>query len=164
MYTLNFFKAHWEIVFYIAGHICIMGQFHMVMKSVLIRRYTQALVPFHTGCLPVFIPFLLCTGFHEKLHFHLLKLPHTENEPTCYDLITESLPGLCYTKGDLHTSCLLHIEEIHKNTLGRFRAQVYNICFLGHRANFCREHQVELAHICPVAGSAYSTAYFIVFN
>ena len=161
--AFHFLEAHREIIFYITGHIGIVRQFHMIVKAVFVGRYAQAQVPLHACFLPVVIPLLLRAGLHEKLHFHLLKLPHTEYKSTRHDLISECLARLRYTKGYLHSARFLHIQEVHKYTLGCFRPEVDHICFLSHRAYFGGEHEVELAYIGPVAGATYSTAYLVCF-
>src|SRR4051794_34024210 len=118
-------------------------------------------MPLEAGLLPVFIPFFLCARTDKELHFHLLKLTHTEDELTGYDLVAERLTNLGDTKGYLHACRFLHVEEVNKDTLCGFGAQVNGISFFGNRAKLCREHQVKLANICPVACAAYRINNFI---
>src|SRR4051812_17630476 len=108
-------------------------------------------MPLEACLLPVFIPFLLRAGTDKELHFHLFKLTHTENKLAGYNLVAERLTNLGDTKGYLHACRLLHVEEVDEDTLCSFGAQVNGICFFSNRAKLCREHEVELANICPVA-------------
>ncbi len=90
----------------------------MVMEAVVVIAETESPVPFHPGLLPVAEPVKLGPRFHEELHFHLLELAHAEDELTCHNLIPEGLAYLGYPEGKLHPPCLLHIEEVDKDTLG----------------------------------------------
>src|SRR6476646_7703197 len=110
-------------------------------------------MPFQAGFLPVLVPFFLCARTDEKLHFHLLKLAHTEDKLAGYNLVAECLTNLGNTKRYFHTCGLLHVEEIYEDTLCSFWAQVNSISIFGNRAKLGREHQVKLADICPVAGA-----------
>src|SRR4051794_29050054 len=78
--AFHFFKAHREIVFNIAGHVRIMGQLYMVMKTISFLRYTQTQVPLHSCFFPVLIPFFLCARLNKELHLHLLKFTHAEDK------------------------------------------------------------------------------------
>ncbi len=111
-------------------------------------------MPLQTGFFPIFIPLLLCTRSNKKLHFHLLKLTHAENKLTRDNFITKSFSDLCNTKGNFHSSGLLHIEKIDKNTLCRFGAQVYFVILVigrNSRTKLCSKHEIELTNIRPVA-------------
>src|SRR5688572_31868358 len=113
-------------------------------------------MPFHSFRFPVFVPLFLCTRTNKELHFHLFKFPHTENELPCDDLITKCFSYLCNTKRNFHPSCFLHIQKVYKYALSCFRTQVNGIVFFGRNSTkFCGEHEIELANICPVAGTAY---------
>ena len=111
-------------------------------------------MPFHTCLLPFVEPLHLRAWLDKELHLHLLKLAHTENELAGNNLVAESLANLCNAKRNFHASCLLHVEIIDKYTLGCFRTEVYLARTVGGRAHLCGEHQVELAHVCPVLGTA----------
>src|SRR5690349_14436616 len=104
MYSLHFLKSHRKIIFDITCRICIMRQLDMIMKPVFLRTNAQPFMPSHALILPVFIPFFLCTGPNKKLHLHLLKLTHAENELPCNDLIAECFSYLRDTKRNFHSS------------------------------------------------------------
>src|SRR3954447_2022358 len=108
-------------------------------------------MPLEAGLLPVFIPFFLCAGTDKELHFHLLKLAHTEDKLAGYNLVAECLTNLGDTKGYLHACRLLYVEEVYEDTLCGFGAQVNGVSIFGNRTKLCGEHQVELADVGPVA-------------
>src|SRR5690606_6452027 len=119
--TLQLLEAHWKVEVYITGGISIVRQFHMVMEAIFGRVYTQVQMPFDALCFPVFIPLLLRAGANKKLHFHLLKFSHTENEASGHNLITESFANLCNAKRNFHSGRFLHIQKVYKDALCRFR-------------------------------------------
>src|SRR5690606_19996545 len=98
-----FFKSDGEIIFYIAGSIGIMGQLYMVVKPEFFFRDAQADMPFHPGFFPVIIPFFLRTGSYKKLHFHLLKFPHTKDKLARYDFIPECFSCLSDSEWNFHS-------------------------------------------------------------
>src|SRR3954469_14874604 len=108
-------------------------------------------MPLKPRFFPVLIPITFAARAHEKLHFHLLKLAHTEDKLTRYNFVAKCFTNLCNAKRYLHTRTLLHVEEVYKNALCRFGAQVNGVCFFCYRAKLGRKHQVKLADICPVA-------------
>src|SRR5690554_1162700 len=97
-------------------------------------------MPFISFFFPVFVPFQLFSRTHKILHFHLFELSHSENKLTRNDFVTESLSDLSNSKRDFHSSCLLNIQEVYKNTLGSFRTQINFRCFTSNRTKLCREH------------------------
>ncbi len=108
-------------------------------------------MPGHAGLLPAVPPHHLLARAHEELHLHLLELAHAENELTRHDLVAERLADLCDTERQLHAARLLHVEEIDKDALRRLRTEVDRVGAFGQRADLRGEHQVELAHLGPVA-------------
>src|SRR5574344_111564 len=153
MDTLHFLESERHLKFDIGSGIGIMGQFLMIVETIIFSTETKSLMPFHTDFLPFREPFHLCTRFNEELHRHLFKLAHTEDELTGYNLITESLAYLSDSKRYLHTACFLYIQVIDKNSLSCLRTQINLICRIGSRTHLCREHQIKLTHVGPVFGT-----------
>src|SRR5690606_1544753 len=91
----------------------------MIMITIIFFTKPQRQMPFQASLFPILIPLHLLPWFYEELHFHLFKLPHTENELTCYYLVAESLPRLSYLKRDFHSSCFLNIQKVYAKTLSR---------------------------------------------
>ena len=117
-----FFEAKRKFVFDVHGCVGVVGQLFMWVLAEFVSRCTQGQVPSHSGGSPLFVPFQLGARAHEKLHFHLFKLPHTEDKLTCYDLVTEGFANLSDAKRNLHAGGLLHVQEIDKNPLCRLWA------------------------------------------
>src|ERR1051325_6417939 len=109
MYTFQFFKTYGEFIFYIASRIGIVSELYVIVKTEFLFRDTQAQVPFHALFFPVFVPLFLGARADKKLHLHLLKFEHTENELAGNDLVTESLTGLGNTKRYFHPAGLLYV-------------------------------------------------------
>ena len=101
-----------------------MSQLFMIVIAILFIAQANRLVPLHPQVLPILKPFKLLSRCYEELHLHLLELTHTEHKLSRYDLITESLSYLCNTEGKLHTTALLHIQEVYKDPLSCFGTQV----------------------------------------
>ena len=130
----------------------------------MIVTEAQCLMPFQTDFFPFLEPVEFCSRFYEELHFHLFKLTHTEDELTSYNFITESLTNLCNTERNLHTSCFLHVQVVHENTLSSFRTQVYLHGTVCSRSHFSGKHQVELTNFCPVLCTRNRTYDFFIQN
>ena len=79
-------------------------------------------MPLHPDLLPLPEPFEFSARLDEELHFHLLELPHPEDELTGDNLIAESLSDLSDTERKLHSARLLHIEVVHEYSLSCFRS------------------------------------------
>src|SRR5690606_37667113 len=101
-----------------------MSQFLMIVETVILLTQSERQMPLQPCIFPILVIFHLLARTHEELHLHLLELPHAENELTGDNLIAECFSGLSYTKRNLHPSALLHIEEIHENSLRRFRTKI----------------------------------------
>jgi len=90
-------------------------------------------VPFGAHVFPVIVPFHFFAWAHKELHFHLLKLAHTEDELARYNFVAEGLANLGNTKRDLHAARFLDIQEINENALCRFWTQVDGTGIARHR-------------------------------
>ena len=122
----------------------------MRMETILIITQAHGLVPSQTLFLPLLKPIQLSSGLHEELHFHLLKLTHSENELTCHDLVSKGFSRLRNSEWDLHPSGFLHVQVIDKNSLSGFWPQIHGTCSFCHGTHFSCEHQIELAHFGPI--------------
>ena len=107
-------------------------------------------MPFGAHVFPVVVPFHFFARAHKKLHFHLFKFAHAEDELTCYNFISEGFANLCNPKRDFHAARFLDIQEVDEDTLRSFWAQINGTGVTSHRTEFCREHEVKLAHFGPV--------------
>src|ERR1700749_3658665 len=99
-------------------------------------------------------PFFLRAGANEKLHLHLLKLAHADNELPGYHLVPESLAYLRNAKRYFHPARFLNVQIIHKYPLRCFGAKVNHISIISYCAHLGAEHQVKLAYVRPVACAA----------
>ncbi len=164
MNAFQFLEAHGKTEFDIRGRVGIMSQFLMRMKTIVFLTQTQSQVPLEAGFLPFFVPFQLSTGAHEKLHFHLLKFAHAENELTCHDFVAKRFSRLGYPERNFHTARFLYIQKIHKNTLRRFGPQIDGGRILAYGTHLRTEHEIELTNLGPVARSADGAYDFTLFN
>ncbi len=121
-------------------------------------------MPFQTFSFPVFKPFFLCAGAYKKLHFHLLKFAHANDELARNYLIAESLAYLRYPERNFHPARFLHIKVIYKYALRSFWTQVNNISIISHSTHLRTEHQVKLTNVRPVAGTANRVGYFMLYD
>ena len=153
MDALKLFESEWELKFDIGGCIGVVSQLLMVMVTVFLVTHSEGLMPSKTGLLPFCKPFELLTGTNEELHLHLLKLPHTEDKLTGYNLIAERFTDLSNTERNFHSACLLDIEEVHENTLSGLWTEVDSTRLIRNATKLGAEHKVELTHICPVFGT-----------
>ena len=122
--TFHFLETERHFEFDISSGIRIVSQLFMIMITIFLVTQSQCLVPFQTSSLPFLEPFHFFARTNKELHFHLFELTHTEDKLTGNDLVTESLTNLSNTERNLHTACLLYVQEVHKDTLSRFRTQV----------------------------------------
>ena len=106
-------------------------------------------------------PLHLCTWLAEELHLHLLELTHTEYELAGNNLVTESLTNLADTEWQLHTAGLLNAQVIYEDTLSCLRTEIYLACSIAGSTHLGREHQVELANVCPVLRNYH---YLLAFH
>ena len=164
MYSFHFLEAERKIEFDIGCSIGIVRKLFMVVETVVVVAETEGTVPLHPHFLPIGKPFHLVSRTDEKLHFHLLELPHAEDELPCNYLIAKSLAYLCDTERELHAARLVNIQEIDENTLCGFGTEVYRARPLGHRAYLSGEHKVELPHLGPVLGTGNRACYVAVEN
>ena len=122
----------------------------MIVETIVLCSESEGLVPCHARLFPLLKPLQLGAGGDEELHLHLLKFTHAENELSCHYLVAERLSYLRNTERNLHTTSLLHIQVVDKNTLSRLWAKIDLVRSIAHRAHLGREHQVELSYIGPV--------------
>ena len=153
MDALQLFKSKGELEFDIGGCISIMGEFFVVVESIVFVTKAQCLVPFESFFLPLLIPFFLCSRWDEELHFHLFEFAHAEDELTGYDFIAKGFSNLCNTKGKFHPSRFLDIEEVDKNSLCGFGPQIKIHGSIGRGTEFGAKHKVELLYVSPVSGA-----------
>ena len=153
--TLQFLEAEGEVELNIGRGVGVVGQFLVIVETVVLGTHSQVHMPLHAGFLPFFEPFQFRSRFDEELHFHLLEFTHAENELSGYDFVTESFPDLGDTERNLHTACFLHVQVVHENTLGGLRTQINQVGTIGRGTHGGGEHQVELTDLGPVAGSRY---------
>ena len=149
--TLYLLEAERHLKLDVGSCIGIVSQFLVIVVTILLVAQSQSLVPFQTGLFPFLEPLHLFARTNEELHLHLFELAHTEDELASHNLVTEGLTNLSDTEGHLHTACLLYVQEVHEDTLSRFRTQIYLHGSIGCRTHLGREHQVELTHVGPVA-------------
>src|SRR3989304_6879797 len=98
MNSFQFFKPKREIKLNIAGSVCVVCKFNVVMKTVFVFAKPQTLVPVHSCFFPFVVPFHFCSGADKELHFHLFELAHAENKLPRYYFIPESFSCLCDTE------------------------------------------------------------------
>ena len=134
--TLYFLETERHQELNVCSSISVVGQFVVVVITVMVITEAQRLVPFQASSLPTLEPVKLCTRLHKELHFHLLELAHTEDELAGYNFVTESLTNLGDTERNLHATGFLYIKVIYEDTLCRFRAKVYLHGTIGGRAHF----------------------------
>ena len=120
MDAFHFLEAKWKFKFDVHGGVGVVGQLFMRVLAEFVSRCTQGQMPSHSGGSPLFVPFQFGARAHEKLHFHLFKLPHTEDKLTGHNLVTEGFADLGDAKRHLHSSGLLDVQEVDKNPLGCF--------------------------------------------
>ena len=132
-----------------------MREFFVVVETVVFGTHAEVLVPFEPLFLPELEPFHLRSGLAEEFHFHLLELPHAEDELPGHHFVAEGLAYLCDTEGYLHAPGLLDIDIIDENALCGFGAEVDGVGTLAKAAELGAEHEVELPHVRPVLGAGY---------
>ena len=134
----------------------------MVSESCIFFLEAQTAEEVQTILLPVGEPFEFGARLAEEFKFHLLKLPHPEDEVARSDLVSERLSHLRDTERYLFTRCPLNVLEIDKYTLRRFRPHIdLGLGVLGDALE-CLEHQVELSDAGEVALSAVRAFYCLV--
>src|SRR5690606_19756888 len=156
MDALHFLESYRELEFDIAGSLCVMRQFKMIVIPVFLFGNSETKMPLQSFGLPELVPRSFSAGANEELHFHLLEFAHAEYELPRHNFISECLSNLRNAEGNLHPSCFLHIEKVHEYALRRFRPQIDNIIFFLTRCatELGGEHQIELAYLRPVGCAA----------
>ena len=130
MDSLHLFEAKRHTELYVGCCVGIMRQFLMVVETVVFRSESERLVPLHARFLPMGEPFQFRSRLHEKLHFHLLKLTHTEDKLPRDDFVTEGFSYLGDTERQLHAPRLLHIQIVDEYALGSLRTEINLACSL----------------------------------
>ena len=100
------------------------GPAEVVVEAVLAVGKPRARCHFMRASFQKLYHSISVPGFDEVLHLHLLEFPHAEDELSGDDLVAETPCRSARCRRDLHPSGLLDVEEVHENTLGRFRAKV----------------------------------------
>src|SRR5664279_623570 len=117
MNSFYLFESEWELEFNICGSIRIMSQLDMIVKTIVFASESEGLVPVHSCRFPFAEPFKFRSRLNKKLHLHLFKFSHPENELPGYYFIPECLTDLSNSKRYLHSSGLLNVQKIDKDSL-----------------------------------------------
>ncbi len=160
--AFHFLESEWEFKLDVFGSFGVVGELLVHVVAQARSGQSQGKVPFVTFGLPLIKPFAFGAGAHEKLHFHLFKLPHAEDELPGDDLVAEGFADLGDAKGNLDAGSLVDVEEVDEDALGSFGTQVQVHRVARHSAELCLEHEVELLDLAPVAGAAFGTGDFQV--
>ena len=152
--TLKLLEAEGEVELDVGSGIGVVGQLLVVVETVVLRAHSEVDMPLHSLLFPLCKPLQLGSGLDEELHLHLLELPHAEYELAGDDLVAEGLADLGDTERNLHSAGLLDVEVVDEDALGGLRTQVDGVGGVGGAAHRSLEHKVELADVCPVAGTA----------
>ena len=131
MNTFQLFEAHREIKLNISRSIGVMSEIQMVVKPEFLGWNSQVMVPFHSFFFPILVPLQFLAWPNKKLHLHLFELPHPEYELAGDYLVSECLSYLGYAEGDLEPTGLLHIQEVHKDSLCGFGPKINGTSFVG---------------------------------
>ena len=153
----QFAPAKGEQELKVCGRFGIEGQLLrlMVPQPQALFPDAQAQQPVFAEGTPVVEPLQILTGLAEEFQFHLLKLPHTEDEVAGGNLIPEALADLGDARRKLFPGGPHGVLEVHENTLGRFRTQVNLVRAVLVHAGKGLEHQVELPDARKVLLAAY---------
>ena len=152
--TLYLLEAEWHLELDVGSSVGIVSQLLVVVVTVVLVAHTESLMPSKANLLPILKPLHLSTWLAEELHLHLLELTHTEYELTGNHLVTECLTNLADTEWQLHTTGFLYAQIIYEDTLSCLRTEINLACSIAGSTHLGREHQVELANVCPVLGTA----------
>ena len=134
----------------------------VVVVTVVLLAHSKCLVPFQTDLFPFCKPLKLSARLYKELHLHLLKLSHSEDELSCYNLVSESFTNLCNTKRQLHTAGFLYVQVVYKDTLSSLWSQVNCAALARYATKLGAEHKVELSYVCPVLCSRDRTSNLAV--
>ena len=148
--SLQLLETEREVELDVGRGVGIVGQFLVIMETVVLGTHPEADVPFHAVLLPFLEPLHLGARTAEEFHLHLLELSHSEYELSRDDLVSERLSDLGDTERNLHAARLLDVEIFNEYSLCRLRTQVDLVVRLAGVADLGREHQVELTHVGPV--------------
>src|SRR5204863_2174772 len=130
-----------------------------VVRELLVRLVAQPfggeaerVVPAHALRLPVLEVLLVRARLDEELHLHLLELARAEDEVPRRDLVAERLADLRDAERHFLAARLLHVEEVHEDSLRRLRPQIDDGRRLLEGTHEGLEHQIELPRLGELAG------------
>ena len=103
--------------------------FGVFVEAQVIGVDPQVDIPSEAVVNPILVPLFVGSGLDEEFHLHLFELTGAEDEVSRSDLVTETLTNLANTERRLHTCCLQHVGEVHKDALCRFGTQIVHTCF-----------------------------------
>ena len=158
--------AEREQVLDVCGGLGIEGKllFGVVAQAHVLFRHAEGQQPVAAEAAPVFEPFQIGARLAEEFAFHLLKFTDTEDKVARRDLIAEALSHLAYAEGDLFARGALDVVEVYEDALGGFRAEVeFIFCILRHALERLK-HQVELADVRKVGGTAVRAFDVVLFD
>ena len=152
--TLKFLEAHREFILDVVCALCVVCQlvWTVLMPAQLVLPNSHLLIVVPTFASPVLEPLHVVLRLYEVLHLHLLKLAGSEDEVLGDNLVTECLSNLGDTEWNLHPAVLHHILEVHIDSLGCLRSQIYDVVVVVlHRADMGLEHKVETSGCSKLA-------------
>ena len=136
----------------------------MITDTHFVFLHAKGFQPFNAEFSPIGKPLQIGIRFTEELHFHLFKLSCSESEIAGCNLISERLTDLTYPKRNFLSGSTLHIFEIDKNSLCRFRSEVYRVFVIFRNTLKRLEHQVKLTDICKIMLTTGRTGNIVFFN
>ena len=147
------FPQEWEGVFDIGRSTTVMAAFFrsMFTKLELVAGHAQTGIPLHPHVTPVLVPRVRFRGMAEELDLHLLELAGAEDEVPRGDFVSKALADLGDAERNLDPGGIDHVSEVHEDALGRFRAEIGDGIFVGHRPHIGFKHQVEFPWLGEVA-------------
>ena len=155
--TFQLLESEGKLELDVGGSVGVVGQLLVVVVAVLLGGDAHGEMPFEAFLLPVAEPLHLGAGTDEELHLHLLEFAHTEDELAGDNLVAEGFAYLGDAEGNLHAAGLLDVEEVDKDALCRLGTEIEGVAVVDDGAHLGGEHEVELAHVGPVAGAADGT-------
>ena len=164
VYAFHLFEAEGHVELDVGGGVGVVRQLFVVVEAIVFVAEAKGEMPVEARLLPFLEPVELRAGLYEKLHLHLFELAHAEDKLAGHDFVAEGLTDLCDAEGQAHAAGLLHVEVVHEDALRRFGTQVNGGGAVGRRAHFCFKHEVELAHVGPVARTGDGAHDFLVEN
>ena len=155
----QFAPAEGEAVLEVRGGLGVEGQFlrRVVPQTEVLLPDTQAREPVVAEGPPVLEPLQIRAGLAEEFQLHLFKLPDAEDEVPRGNLVAEGLAHLAHAEGQFPPGGALDGREVHKDALGRLRAEIDFVGRVLRDALVGLEHEVEAADVGEVALPASGT-------